>query len=313
METPIVYVICDKNCKFEGMTKEQIYTAILQAVNNGTIGDIDAGFVTTIKTINGLPLKFFVGEQAAYDELTAEDKENLFAIITNDTTKEGIIQAITNLRSELEGLINNLLSGKFVVKKADRATEAGKAEWLKSFVLNSYEDLLNILEEYSYYGTYAIAINENEIFLPSSAGKLPIWHSGIMVADNDVSLTLTGYDGDIVSAYYDGSVKTWSVQTLKQKPDEASKADSADEAKCLVLPNNVYPYNYPTCGEGLYCITLSNNETLLISIVDEENLAYSTRSATGGYVLWNPTNETFTVESSSASITKTVCIAQYDF
>lgn len=99
MATPIVYVICDQNCKFEGMTKEQIYTAIMQAVNEGTIGNIDAGFITTIKTINGTPLKFFVGEQAEYDALTDEDKKDLFAIITNDTTKDGILQAIKDLET----------------------------------------------------------------------------------------------------------------------------------------------------------------------------------------------------------------------
>lgn len=98
MNTPTVYVICDANCKFEGMTKEQILTAIVQAVNEGTIGDINTGFITTVKTINGTPLKFFVGKQADYDLLTDEDKQNLFAIITDDTTKEGILTAIKELQ-----------------------------------------------------------------------------------------------------------------------------------------------------------------------------------------------------------------------
>ena len=112
--TPTVFVICDKNCKFEGMTKEQIYAAIVQAVNEGTIGDIDTGFITTLKTINGLPLRFFVGNKAAYDELTDEDKKDLFAIITNDTTKEDIIEAIKILQKDVKGVTNRLelLEGK---------------------------------------------------------------------------------------------------------------------------------------------------------------------------------------------------------
>lgn len=125
MATPTVYVICDQNCKFEGMTKEQILTAIMQAVNEGTIGDIDAGFVTTIKTINGLPLKFFVGEQSAYDALTDEEKNNLFAVITNDTTKAGIIEAIKTLQTELKELRESLLDGSFIVKKAYGAPNKG--------------------------------------------------------------------------------------------------------------------------------------------------------------------------------------------
>lgn len=94
MATPTVYVICDQNCKFESMTKEQILTAITQAVNEGKIGDIDGGFITTVKTINGTPLRFFVGEQAEYDALPDYDKINLFAIITNDITKENLFDAI---------------------------------------------------------------------------------------------------------------------------------------------------------------------------------------------------------------------------
>lgn len=94
MATPTVYVICDQNCKFESMTKEQILTAIMQAVNEGKIGDINGGFITTVKTINGAPLRFFVGEQAEYDALPDYDKINLFAIITNDITKENLFDAI---------------------------------------------------------------------------------------------------------------------------------------------------------------------------------------------------------------------------
>lgn len=104
MATPKVYVICDANCKFEGMTKEQILTAITQAVNESSIGDVDSGFITTVKTINGLPLRFFVGEQAAYDALSAEQKENLFAIITNDTTKAYIMEALDTLREDMESI-----------------------------------------------------------------------------------------------------------------------------------------------------------------------------------------------------------------
>lgn len=106
MATPTVYVICDQNCKFESMTKEQILTAIMQAVNEGTISDVDAGFITTVKTINGLPLKFFVGEQSAYDALTDEEKQNLFAIISNDTTKENLLAEIQRISDQAAGAEN---------------------------------------------------------------------------------------------------------------------------------------------------------------------------------------------------------------
>ena len=104
MATPTVYVICGNNCRYEGMTKEQILTAIMQAAQEGKIRDVDAGFVTTINTINGKPLKFFYGPQAEYDALTAEQKAGLFALITNDTTKEGLLEAIASLNSRADSL-----------------------------------------------------------------------------------------------------------------------------------------------------------------------------------------------------------------
>lgn len=195
METPIVYVICDKNCKFEGMTKEQIYTAILQAVNEGTIGDIDAGFVTTIKTINGLPLKFFVGEQAAYDELTAEDKENLFAIITNDTTKEGIIQAITDLRSELEGLINNLENGSFVVGKANKANKIIIHE------INNETDLYNLATEYPNSSFAIYALNDINIDTDTDYFTIPYGSHGYLWTEASGAYYAMFFDNQYINIY----------------------------------------------------------------------------------------------------------------
>lgn len=108
MATPKVYVICDSNCKYEGMTREQILTAITQAVNNGTIGNIDTGFISTVKTITGTPLRFFVGTQYEYDALTDTQKENLFAIISNDSTKEGILASIAALEEDTEAFKEHL-------------------------------------------------------------------------------------------------------------------------------------------------------------------------------------------------------------
>ena len=124
MATPKVYVICDQNCKFEGMTKEQILTAISQAVESGEIKDIDAGFIQTVKTINGVPLRFFVGEKWAYDDLSDEQKENLFAIITNDTTKEELFEELEALQKRVKELSE--LTDADHATTADYATEAGK-------------------------------------------------------------------------------------------------------------------------------------------------------------------------------------------
>lgn len=124
------YVVCDYGCKFESMTKEQILTAIMQAVENGEIRDVDIGFVTTIKTVNGKRLKFFFGEQSEYEALTDAEKDDLLAIITNDTSKEALENAIAVLQKNYEALTESLADGSFEVakaKNAKHATSAGSA------------------------------------------------------------------------------------------------------------------------------------------------------------------------------------------
>ncbi len=127
MSTPKFYVLCDQNCKYEGMSKEQILAAIVQAVEGGTIGEVDTGFITTIKTITGTPLQFFVGTQAEYDALTAEQRKNLFAIITNDATKEGIYEAIKEYNENVVSLENwrdAITNGSAKAAEAKHATNA---------------------------------------------------------------------------------------------------------------------------------------------------------------------------------------------
>ncbi len=162
--TPTVYVICDKNCKFEGMTKEQIYTAIAQAVNEGTISDIDTGFIQTVKTINGTPLKFFVGTQHEYDILSAADKENLFAIITNDATRESILAAVESLQETVESLlvrVEGMEAGTVTVKNASKAIHDANGNVITETYGNFDKAWQSASREYpklTNHGTYQIMV-----------------------------------------------------------------------------------------------------------------------------------------------------------
>lgn len=79
------YVICDDDSKHEGMTKEQILAAITQAIETGSIGNCDTGFITKIKEQNcGGCITFWVGTQAQYNAI-AEKANNCIYIITDDT------------------------------------------------------------------------------------------------------------------------------------------------------------------------------------------------------------------------------------
>lgn len=136
MATPKVYVICDQNCKFESMTKEQILSAIIQAVEGGTIGDVDAGFITSVKTINGQTLRFFYGDQSAYNALSAEDKENLCAVITNDAQLNGILEELQRIAEKADGAVARVDGS--VAKTGDTMTGTLQVPFLKISNWNNY-------------------------------------------------------------------------------------------------------------------------------------------------------------------------------
>lgn len=114
------FCFCEDNCKFETMSKEQIITAIYEAVTNGEIKDIDAGFITTVKEQNkGKGLVFWLGTTAEYNALiAAEGKDpNCFYIKTDDTAladlgakitaiEKELATKFTELRKDLETIIN---------------------------------------------------------------------------------------------------------------------------------------------------------------------------------------------------------------
>ena len=87
-----------------------------------------------VTTLSGDILKFFVGTQAEYDALIDDQKENLFAIITDDTTKEDLfakIDELTTASEEQAQFKENILNGNVIAKKAkntDNATHAVSAD-----------------------------------------------------------------------------------------------------------------------------------------------------------------------------------------
>lgn len=86
-----------------------------------------AGHISTLKTVNGGVLRFFVGTKEAYEAWDDDDKHNLFAIFTNDTSKEDI-EAELNLRyQEIVALRLALTQGYLTVENARNAENANHA------------------------------------------------------------------------------------------------------------------------------------------------------------------------------------------
>lgn len=152
------YVLCKNNCKFEGMTKEQILAAIEQAVSNGEIKDVDTGFVTKIKERNmGAALSFWVGTQAQYNALETK-AENCFYIITDDTTFEDFQ---TQVKTINENFINQqtqiVKNQNNIYDLEDRCTELENRLYKKTFTTSQLdfseyqEHTLDGIKDYSLF------------------------------------------------------------------------------------------------------------------------------------------------------------------
>lgn len=112
------YVLCANNCKFESMTKEQILAAIAQAVSTGEIKNVDTGFVTKIKEQNsGAALSFWVGTTAEYNAIP-DKTANCFYILTDDTMKQDIENAINELAREIE-ILQTKTNADYVVEQGE--------------------------------------------------------------------------------------------------------------------------------------------------------------------------------------------------
>ena len=93
---------------FESMTREEILTAIVQAVESHEIGNVDTGFITTIAEQNGnVGLTFWVGTTAEYNAISPK-QTNCFYILTDDDELSDIESALENL----EAVYNDIISAK---------------------------------------------------------------------------------------------------------------------------------------------------------------------------------------------------------
>lgn len=111
-------------------------------VRNGSRGP--TGLVGSIETIDKQPLHFFVGTKAEYDALpdTVKERQNLFAIITDDKTKEELFAELERLSNSLTALDDALtVSGEKVARHAsaaDTATEANDAKAVNGLDIKTF-------------------------------------------------------------------------------------------------------------------------------------------------------------------------------
>lgn len=102
------YVRDSAKNNFIAMTKEEILAAIAQAIESGTISDVDTGFVTTIREMNKQQgLKFWVGTTAEFNALETKENNCLY-IKTDDTSPADINNAIANINTNINAMQENM-------------------------------------------------------------------------------------------------------------------------------------------------------------------------------------------------------------
>lgn len=78
----------------EGMTREEVITAIEQIVRTGEVEDLDTGFVTTLKEIhNGIGFRIWLGTTAEYNALD-HIESNVMYIKTDDNSAAQVAIAV---------------------------------------------------------------------------------------------------------------------------------------------------------------------------------------------------------------------------
>ena len=98
------YVLRGDKSLAEGMTKEEIITAIVNAIEQGEIGDIDTGFVTSLKEQNGgQAFKVWIGTEAQYQAITTPEK-NVLYLISDDTTADDLEEHLDGIDDDIEAL-----------------------------------------------------------------------------------------------------------------------------------------------------------------------------------------------------------------
>lgn len=128
------YVLCEDNCKFPAMTKEQILAAIEQAISTGKIHDVDAGFITKIKEQNrNGALKFWVGTKTEYNAIDKKE-HNCFYITTDDVSYGEVCAELKTEIDELSEAVNATIEALYLeIENKAPAGFGGYGEEIRNF------------------------------------------------------------------------------------------------------------------------------------------------------------------------------------
>ena len=141
------YVICDDDCRIEGMSKEQIFAAIAE-VTGKTPTEIDAAFITKIKERNtGKEVSLWIGTEAEFNAITpAVETTAVIARVDSSgklyyCTDEDVRAAlgITKIQTDIETLSVSKMEKAAMsgYSNSSATTEDALNDWLDKTVLPS--------------------------------------------------------------------------------------------------------------------------------------------------------------------------------
>lgn len=200
------YCFCDSNCKFETMTKEQILAAIAQAIETGTVGECDTGFITKVKETNGGScITFWVGTQAEYNALDAHEK-NCVYIISDDSFVADLAALVKQLQESV----------------ATAESVAGEAKITAERAANIITPSMDDGKSYLYMTNEAeldawLTAQMNELFKASPAAKVSGFYlEDVFQTTTFITVTLkVGMEKDGVIAEFVADVDGCATRWLK--------------------------------------------------------------------------------------------------
>lgn len=215
------YIHDDNNNRIEGLSKEEIYALLAEAIQTGQLPSVDedTAFVTMFKSIvDGETYKMAFCTQAQYNQLEAQGLlvANAYYIITDDESYDDIVTALADLQDQITANANNIAVNKTVLN--NNAYANGYIIDEASSVINGF--LVDLTNPYSDLNKPHLVAGQG--FLPSGivdAVQIPTdLAQGVRYVHfyegSKLSLSIHGrdYNGEPqvwVSEYFDG--EGWSA------------------------------------------------------------------------------------------------------
>lgn len=141
------WVLCDDNCRFPAMTKEQILAAIAEATGNAVSG-VDDAFITKIREMNASAnLKFWVGTMAQFNALEEKDGNTLY-IFSDDDSLDSIENKFKECDARMSGDEENIRENAEKIEAMQTVTNTLKVANHRTddYVLVTYSDDMRIHE-----------------------------------------------------------------------------------------------------------------------------------------------------------------------